>query len=124
VCHDWTFARMNVTHFDVESEQYDPEWDMEDDATWQLFPAHLFNSISTVVSLFGFMVWLFFSPHMSDVARDLDRTCTKPYCIPHTTHTMLPPSSCLTMPFVFLYSGELFCPSVAGEPPCHCDIIR
>ena len=42
-----------------------------------LFPFHLFNSIATVMSLFGFWVWLFFSPHNSDGARELDRTCTK-----------------------------------------------
>ena len=81
VCHDWTFMRWNVTKFDVDSPLYDPEWDMEDNATFVLFPSHLFNCISTLVSLFGFWVWLFSSPHVSDVARDLDRTCTKPNCI-------------------------------------------
>ena len=69
--------RLNVTRFDVESQLYDPEWDMEETARLVLLPSHFFNSISVVVSLFGFWVWLFFSPHTSDVARDLDRTCTK-----------------------------------------------
>jgi hypothetical protein len=50
-----------------------------------------------VVSLFGFWVWFFFSPHMADVARnlslrqqnirDLDRTCTKPDCNSQSTQT-------------------------------------
>jgi hypothetical protein len=63
---------------DVDSRQNDPNWNEEDnfDDTdlWRMFPSHSFNSISTVVSLFGFGVWLFFSPHNSDVAKDLDRT--------------------------------------------------
>ena len=78
VCHDYTYMRINVTRWDIDSQVYDPEWDVEDNAVWHLFPQHLFNSISTVASLFGFWVWLFFSPHMSDVVRDLDRTCTNP----------------------------------------------
>jgi hypothetical protein len=77
-CYDWSFSWRNETHFDVGSQKnYDPEWDMDDSANWHLFPMHLFNSISTVMSLFGFGVWLFFSTHNSDVARDLDRTCRK-----------------------------------------------
>ena len=63
VCHDWTVTRKNVTRFDVDSQYYDPEWDMDDAADWHLLPVHLFNSISTAVSLFGFGIWLFFSPH-------------------------------------------------------------
>ena len=77
VYHEWTFEWRNATHFDVEHQDYNPEWDMDDKAHWDLFPTHLFNSISTVASLFGFGVWLFFSLHMIDVARDLDRTCAK-----------------------------------------------
>ena len=103
VCHDWALMRLNVTRFDVDHQHYDPEWNMDDNAPWYLFPAHLFNSVSTVVSLFGFWVWLFFSPHMANVARDLDRTRTKPNCIslsPKNTQSrflMLPPlsSACL-----------------------------
>jgi hypothetical protein len=76
-CYDRAFALRNVTRgFDVDSQHHDPEWDMDDDATFRLFPVHLFNSIATVMSLFGFWVWLFFSPHNSDIARALDRTCT------------------------------------------------
>jgi hypothetical protein len=100
VCHDYTFMRLNATKFDVDSAQYDPEWDMEDSANFDLFPQHLLNSISTVVSLFGFWVWLFFSPHVSDVAqdrslrqqhkRDLDRTCTKSVCLSQSSETSPP----------------------------------
>jgi hypothetical protein len=86
-CHDRAFMLKNVTNFDVDSPNYDPEWGMDDDAQWRLFPVHVFNSISTVMSLFGFWVWLFFSPHMADVARDLDRTCTKLKCIFQVTQT-------------------------------------
>ena len=77
VCYDRTFLRLNVVHFDVDSPKYDPDWDMDDAADRALFPVHLFNSMSTAMSLFGFWVWMFFSPHNSDVARELDRTCTK-----------------------------------------------
>jgi hypothetical protein len=78
VCYDRTIVMANVTSFDVDSPHYDPEWDMKDFAPWNLFPAHLFNSIAAVVSLFGFWAWLFFSPHKFDVAQNLDRRCTKP----------------------------------------------
>jgi hypothetical protein len=53
-----------------------------------LLPTHVFNSISTVVSLLGFTTWLFHSPHTSNVAVDLDRTCNPP--------PPLPPSSSST----------------------------
>ena len=120
-CHDYTIMWVNVTMFDVDSEFYNPEWDMEGDALLDLFPTHLFNSISTVVSLFGVWVWLFFSPHMSNLARDLDRACKKPDCTSRTfMHAAFPHVS----HFFLLYSGQLFRPSVAGEPPCCCDSIR
>jgi hypothetical protein len=41
VCHGWTFMRLNVTKFDVESPLYDPEWDMEETARLVLLPSHL-----------------------------------------------------------------------------------
>ena len=138
-CHDWTFMLNNATHWDVDSPDYNPEWEMEDSATFHLFPQHLYNSISTVVSLFGFWVWIFFSPHMADVARDLslrqqnirdlDRTCTKLDCISALPKTrspflMLPPSSCLMISYVLLYSRQLFCPSVVVKPPRCCDSVR
>ena len=82
-----------MTRFDVDSQHHDPEWGMDDAADWHLFPLHLFNSISIVVSLFGFWVWLFFSPHNTstepDVAQDLDRTCTEPDCISQITQNTL-----------------------------------
>ena len=51
-----------------------------------LLPGHVFNSISTVVSLLGFTTWLFQS-HTSNVAVDLDKTCSSPPCL------LLPSSS-------------------------------
>jgi hypothetical protein len=72
VCYERTFALQNATFFDVESPHYDPDWEMDDSASWYLFPAHLFNSTSTAASLFGLCVWLFFSPHLS--VKDMDRT--------------------------------------------------
>ena len=74
-CLDRTFARLNVTRWDVDSQYYDPEWDMGDAADWQLFPLHAFNSTSMLVSLFGLWVWLLFSPHLT---ADLDRPRTTP----------------------------------------------
>jgi len=58
-CYDRTFAWSNVTYFDVDSQWYDPEWDMDDNADRALLPIHIFNSISTVMSLFGFCGQLF-----------------------------------------------------------------
>jgi hypothetical protein len=84
-CHDWSFEWKSVQYLDADNMDYNPEWEMEDYASWDLLPSHLFNSISTVVSLFSFWVWLFFSPYMSDMARDLDRTCTMPDCISQST---------------------------------------
>ena len=63
-----------------EGEQYTAN------ALGHLLPGHVFNSISTVVSLLGFTTWLFHSPHTSNVAVDLDKTCNSPPCLP-------PPSS-------------------------------
>jgi hypothetical protein len=117
VCHDRAFMMWNVTHFDVDSPRYDPEWEIEDIATRDLFLLHLFNSISTVVSLFGFWVWFFFSPHMGDVARDLslrqqnirdlDRTCTKLDCISALTK---PDHSLMLPPSAFLVPRDIFRP--------------
>ena len=75
-CFERNFARKNVTRWDVNSQYYDPEWDMDDVANWHLFPLHAFNSTSMVVSLFGLWVCLFFSPHLG--AQDLDRPRTTP----------------------------------------------
>jgi hypothetical protein len=76
VCYGRTFSRLSAINLDEDSPDYDPDWDMDDRSSNHLFPQHLFKSLSTEVSLFGFGVWLFFSPHQSDVAKDLDRTRT------------------------------------------------
>ena len=77
-CYVKTVVRLKERFLDVDSPQYEPDWTEEDnfdeEAIWHLFPVHRFNTISTFVSLFGFGVWLFFSTHNSDVAKDLDRT--------------------------------------------------
>jgi hypothetical protein len=86
VCYDRSVLLRTAWFADPESPYYDPEWDVDadDSALDYLFPVHLFNAISTLVSLFGFGVWLFFSPHKSeresDMAKDLDRTCMTPAC--------------------------------------------
>jgi hypothetical protein len=80
VCYDRAFSLQSAISGDVGSPDYDPDWDFDDNNGNHLFPQHLFNSLSTVMSLFGFGVWLFFSPHQSDVAKDLDRTCTCTDC--------------------------------------------
>ena len=92
-CYD-RFAVLRMAWYgNVDSDLYEPDWDVDDagSAVYHLFPMHLFNSISTVVSLFGFWVWLFFSPHTSDVAQDMDRTCTETTCVSHAPRP-LPPS--------------------------------
>jgi hypothetical protein len=80
VCHVKTVVKLKTTFLDADSPEYNSKWTEEDNfddsADRHLFPVHYFNSISTVVSLLGFGVWLFFSPHNSDMAKDLDRTCT------------------------------------------------
>jgi hypothetical protein len=76
VAREECYAR-TVVRFLGGSSQYDPDYEedkFDDDATRHLFPMHLFNSVSTGVSLFGLCVWLFFSPHTSPVEQDLDRT--------------------------------------------------
>jgi hypothetical protein len=78
VCYERTFQQQKATFIidDVDSPQYRPDWSMDDTASWALFPAHLFNSIATIVSLSCFWVWFFFSPHSSNgQAEALDRTC-------------------------------------------------
>jgi hypothetical protein len=120
VCHDWTVARANVTRFDVDSQLYDPEWDMDDFADWHLFPGHIFNSTSIGVSLFGFWVWLFFSPHSQK--QDLDRTCMEnPIAFSKKIHAR-PSLTCLRL--IFSCSGQFFCPSVAGELSRWCLSVR
>jgi len=61
----------------AERHARDEDWDFDAKATRRLFPVHLYNSMSTVVSLLGFLSWLFFSPHASKGAPggtcDLDR---------------------------------------------------
>ena len=81
-CYVKTVVRLKGLYLNIDSPKYDPNWREEDKATNHLFPTHSFNSMSTVVSLFGFGVWLFFSPHNSDAAQDLDRTCTYSQFLP------------------------------------------
>jgi len=53
------------------------EWDLEDwENIHQLMPIHVFNCINLAVSLACFLVWLFMSPHDTELGRDLDRKCT------------------------------------------------
>jgi hypothetical protein len=76
VCYERTSSRLSSMFLDEDSPRFNPDWDMDSDYTQSgclLFPQHLCNSLSTAVSLFGFGVWLFFSPHQSDLAKDLDR---------------------------------------------------
>jgi hypothetical protein len=83
VCYD-RFSPLRVAWYgDPDSDFYDADWDVDadDSATFYLSPVHLFNVISTVVSLFGFWAWMFFSPHKkSNEAQNLDRTCTTSAC--------------------------------------------
>ena len=119
-CYDRTVERLHSSFFDIGSQVvHDPTQDHNFDNvnTRHLFPVHLFNSIATVVSLFGFCVWLFFSPHTSDRTQNLDRTC-KTMISMHFTDLFLM-SACSVVPRVCVASGKLLCPSMVGEPPCH-----
>ena len=82
VCRD-RFSLVRIAMYeDANSPYYDQEWDVDTTyyATEHLLPVHLFHSISTAVSLFGFWVWLFFSPHKMEMSQNLDRTCTTSAC--------------------------------------------
>jgi hypothetical protein len=55
---------------------HEDDWEFNDEAQRHLFPGHWMNSLALLVSLSGFLMWLFYSPHMhfEDAAR-LDHTC-------------------------------------------------
>jgi hypothetical protein len=56
--------------------EWEDTWDMDDNAINSLLPNLIISAFSTVVSLVGFVVWLFFSPHLvSAEAEGLDRKC-------------------------------------------------
>jgi hypothetical protein len=96
---------------------------MDDDATRRLFPVHLFNSIATVMSLFGFWVWLFFSPYNS-LRRGASlgsHMYEKNYFI---SSTISRSPFTVAASRLFLLSGQLFRPSVVGELPGCCDNVR
>jgi hypothetical protein len=49
--------------------------------------AHKLNGLSTLVSLAGFLMWLFASPHKrTEKGADLDRTCMAPSCFVLRAH--------------------------------------
>jgi hypothetical protein len=81
VCHDRSLEKWNVMQLDVNHPWHRPDQDVDENANNHIFPQHIFHSVSTLVSLLGFGVWLFFSPHRSDVTKDLDRTRTSPASI-------------------------------------------
>ena len=69
VCYERNLAKLTA-FFEEE------EWEYDDYAGRFLFPLHQFNSSATLVSLFGFLTWLFFSPHTGENAEGLDVTRT------------------------------------------------
>jgi hypothetical protein len=71
VCYDRNMAKL-IDFYEGE------EWEFSDHATRVLFPLHLFNSLAAVTSLFGFLMWLFFSTYRGNGAEDLDRTSITP----------------------------------------------
>ena len=74
----------------MNEKRGDIDWDVilaadgrsvEDEVgTWEnwfhLLPVHVFNSISLAVSLACFLIWLFLSPHNSELGKELDKKCT------------------------------------------------
>jgi hypothetical protein len=71
VCYDRNMAKLLKLY---EGE----EWAFSDHASRVLFPVHFFNSLATVTSVCGFLMWLFCSPHKCEGAGGLDRTSTPP----------------------------------------------
>ena len=111
-CYD-RFSPLRIAwHGDPESQHHIPDWDVntEDSAGYHLFPVHLFNSISTATSLFGFWVWLFFSPHKSEQAKHLDRTCTTSACALFRDFNLLTFALCNTLLSIYrhLLVGSYF----------------
>jgi hypothetical protein len=69
ICHQRQYTKLKNT-FGEE------EWKFDDLANRHLFPRHLNNCIASAMSLLGFAVWIFFSPHTeNESAEALDRTC-------------------------------------------------
>jgi hypothetical protein len=64
--------------FGILQRQHEPgdDWNFDNDAARHIFPVHWLNSASLVVAHAGFLMWIFYSPHMSFVeAAKLDVTC-------------------------------------------------
>jgi hypothetical protein len=62
-------AEVLSARFESEANMSGKEWKFDNMAQRYLLPAHFFNMASTTVSSFGFVVWLYCSPHME---RDID----------------------------------------------------
>jgi hypothetical protein len=67
-CYARTVIKLKATYLNVDSPEYDPNWNEEDNfddaAGWRLFPVHSFNFISTVVSLWFWGVAVLQSPQL------------------------------------------------------------
>jgi hypothetical protein len=64
-CHDRTARMRAARYMDIESPEYDSDWNednIDDASIFALLPAHTFNCISTFVSLFGIWVAVLQSP--------------------------------------------------------------
>jgi hypothetical protein len=76
VCYEWVNISWRLYLNDLQDPLQYPDWSiiMKSGASFVLFPQHMYNSIATCMSLFGFLVWLYYSPHMEEAAENLDRT--------------------------------------------------
>ena len=52
-----------------------PELDIDDDASYRLLPQYLWNLLAATTSSLSFIAWIFFTPHSSLMALELDVKC-------------------------------------------------
>jgi hypothetical protein len=79
VCYERQLSKL-VAMAQREGRPFDKETHFP--SHFHLFPLHMMNVLSTVVSLAGLWIWLFFSPHTTPAAVYLDRTCMHDKCVP------------------------------------------
>jgi hypothetical protein len=79
VCYERNLAKITESFENNRSPQSEylggEGWHFDDINNRHLFPLHLFNSLSSAVSLVSFLTWLFCSPHTTPATKELDRAC-------------------------------------------------
>ena len=93
------------------------ELDMQDNPAYRLTPGHIFTTASMAVSLLCWLVWLFFSSHVSgsSSAKALDRKCNSQHACSGPICYFLCP---LCAPSI-ICAYEACCISTAPVWPCY-----